>query len=81
LNAPHSLFVFVKSGLLVMPQIIVAAAGALSLYYAFRWFRRESDRVEASFRRAERRIRRPQRSVPVTPLAFDAETGFYRPVE
>jgi hypothetical protein len=64
-----------------MPQIIVAAAGALSLYYAFRWFRREADRVEASFRRADRRIRRPKRPVPVTPLAFDEKTGFYRPVE
>jgi hypothetical protein len=64
-----------------MPHIIVAAAGAFSLYYAFRWFRREADRVEASFRRAERRIRRPQPSVPVTSLALDAETGFYRPVE
>lgn len=64
-----------------MPQIIAAAAGAFSLYYAFRWFRREADRVEASFRKAERRIRRPLRSAPVTSLAFDAETGLYRPVE
>ncbi len=66
-------------GLLVMPHIIAIAAGAISLYYAYRWVRRESDRVEAAFRRADRRIRRnPQR---ITPLAFDAVSGVYRPVE
>jgi hypothetical protein len=61
-----------------MPHIIIAAAGALSLYYAFRWVRRESDRVEATFRRTHRRIRKAQVG---TPLAFDKAAGVYRPVD
>ncbi|MFZ1108013.1 MAG: hypothetical protein WAN43_06680 [Rhodomicrobium sp.] len=61
-----------------MPHIIAVAAGALSLYYAYRWVRRESDRVEAAFQRADRRIRRAQNG---TPLAFDEAAGVYRPVE
>jgi hypothetical protein len=62
-----------------MPHIIALAAGALSLYFAYRWVRRESDRVEAALQRTDRRIRRnPHR---VTSLEFDAVAGVYRPVE
>ena len=62
-----------------MPHIIAIAAGAISLYYAYRWVRRESDRVEAALRRTDRRIRRnPQAH---TPLTFDAVAGVYRPIE
>jgi hypothetical protein len=61
-----------------MPHIIAAAAGAISLYYAYRWMRRESDRVEAAFQRADRRIRRAHMGAP---LAFDEAAGVYRPVE
>jgi hypothetical protein len=61
-----------------MPHIIAVAAGAVSLYYAYRWIRRESDRVEASFQKAERRIRKAQNG---TPLAFDEAAGVYRPSE
>ncbi len=63
-----------------MPQVLVFALGAVSLYFAFRWVRRESDRVDSSLRRAERRIRgtNPNR---VVPLVFDATTGFYKPAE
>ncbi len=62
-----------------MPHLIVIAAGALSLYYAYRWVRRESDRVEAALRRTDRRIRRNPKGA--TTLAFDAVTGVYRPVD
>jgi len=62
-----------------MPHIIAVAAGAISLYYAYRWVLRESDRVEAALRRTDRRIRRNQHQV--TPLAFDAVAGVYRPIE
>ena len=63
-----------------MPHIFAIAAGAISLYYAYRWVRRDADRVEAALRRADRRIRRnPQDNV--TPLAFDAVAGVYRPIE
>jgi hypothetical protein len=62
-----------------MPHIIAVAAGAFSLYLAYRWVRRESDRVEAALRRTDRRIRRnPYR---ITPLEFDAVAGVYRPIE
>ncbi len=62
-----------------MPHIIAVAAGAISLYYAYRWVRRESDRVEAALRRTDRRIRRNPHYI--TPLAFDAVAGVYRPTE
>jgi hypothetical protein len=61
-----------------MPHIIAVAAGVLSLYYAYRWVRRESDRVEAAFRKTDRRIRRAQNGAP---LAFDRAAGVYRPTE
>jgi hypothetical protein len=63
-----------------MPHVLVIAAGAVSLYFAFRWVSREFDRVEASLRRADRRIRRASNS-SATPLTFDAATGFYHPGE
>jgi hypothetical protein len=62
-----------------MPQVLVIAAGAVSVYCAVRWVRREYNRVDASLRRTSRRIRRAE-SAP-TPLVFDAATGFYRPAE
>ncbi len=61
-----------------MPHIIAVAAGAISLFYAYRWVRRESNRVETAFRKADRRIRRAQMGEP---LAFDEAAGVYRPVE
>ncbi len=60
-----------------MPHVFVIAAGAVSVFYAFRWVRREYDRVDASLRKAERRIRRAH-SIP-TRLVFDAATGHYTP--
>ncbi len=62
-----------------MPQVLAVAAAAISFYFAFRWVRRESDRVEASLRRAERRIRKA--SPAGTPLTFDAAAGVYRPID
>jgi len=62
-----------------MPHIIAIAAGAVSLYYAYRWVGREADRVEAAIRRTDRRVRRS--SHHITPLAFDAAAGVYRPIE
>jgi hypothetical protein len=62
-----------------MPHVFVLTAAAVSIYYAFRWVRREYDRVDASLRRAERRILRTQSTA--TPLVFDAATGFYTPAE
>ncbi len=60
-----------------MPQIIAVAAGAISLYYAVRWVRRETDRVEAELRRADRRIRRAPKSAQT--LTLDVATGVYHP--
>ncbi len=63
-----------------MPHVIAITAGAaISLYYAFRWVRRESDRVEAALQRTDRRIRRS--SKPITTLELDAATGVYRPLD
>ncbi len=62
-----------------MPHIIVIAAGAVSLFFAYRWVCREADRVEAALRRTDRRIRRSPNYV--TPLAFDAVAGVYRPID
>jgi hypothetical protein len=62
-----------------MPHVLVLTAAAVSIYFAFRWVRREYDRVDASLRKAERRIRRePSRAKP---LVFDSSTGFYTPAE
>jgi hypothetical protein len=66
--------------MLVMPHVIVIAAGAVSLYFALRWVSREFSRVEDSLRRADRRIRRASMP-PVTHLTFDAASGFYTPAE
>jgi len=62
-----------------MPHIIAIAAGAISLFYAYRWVCREADRVEAALRRTGRRVRRNTQHI--TPLAFDAIAGVYRPIE
>lgn len=62
-----------------MPHVVLIAAGAVSIFCALRWVRREYGRVEAALRRADRRIRRVR---PIgTPLVFDAAKGFYRPSE
>ncbi|MGA7327770.1 MAG: hypothetical protein WBX25_25590 [Rhodomicrobium sp.] len=63
-----------------MPHVLVIAAGAVFIYLAFRWVRREYERVDQSLRRAEHRIRKGSR-VPPIELVFDAATGFYRPAE
>ena len=63
-----------------MPHLFVIAAGAVSIYFAFRWVRREYDRVDASLRKAERRIRRSAQVQPAQ-LILDSATGFYRPAE
>jgi hypothetical protein len=62
-----------------MPHVLVIATAAVSLFCAFRWVRREYDRVDASLRKAERRIRRTQSTAK--PLIIDAVTGFYIPAE
>ena len=62
-----------------MPQIIAIAAGAIFLYYAYRWVRREADRVEAAMSKAGRRIRRV--SHHGTTLTYDARAGVYRPLD
>ncbi len=71
--------VSVSSGVFVMPQVLVIAAGAVSVYCALRWVRREYDRVDTSLRKAERRVRRMQPTG--TPLVYDSATGFYTPAE
>ena len=63
-----------------MPHILVFTAGAASIYIAFRWARREYNRVDASLRRAERRVRRAAADRAI-PLVFDETTGFYKPAE
>lgn len=62
-----------------MPPVIVIAAGAVSVFCAYRWVRREYDRVDASLRRTDRRIRRVQSNGAL--LVFDAAKGFYRAAE
>jgi hypothetical protein len=62
-----------------MPHIIAIAAGAMFLFYAYRWVCREADRVEAALRRTDRRVRRNTQHI--TPLAFDAVAGVYRPID
>jgi hypothetical protein len=63
-----------------MPHVLVFAAGAASFYLALRWALRDYDRVDASLRRAERRVRKAA-SGRVVPLIFDESTGFYKPAE
>jgi hypothetical protein len=60
-------------------HILVLTAAAVSIYIAFRWVRREYNRVDASLRKAERRIRRTPSTA--RPLLFDSATGFYTPGE
>jgi hypothetical protein len=66
------------AGYFVMPHVLVIAAAAVLIYCAFRWVRREYDRVDASLRKAERRILGVQSTA--TPLIFDSATGFYTPL-
>ncbi len=62
-----------------MLQVLAIAAGAVSVFYALRWVRRECDRVESSLHRLERRIRHA--SPAAAPLIFDAAEGTYRPAD
>lgn len=62
-----------------MQHVFAIAAGAVSLYCAYRWVSREAVRVEAALQKTNRRVRiNPNHA---TTLAFDRETGLYRPVE
>lgn len=63
-----------------MPQLVVIAVGVLSLYFAFRWVRRDAARVEGSFQRMERRVKKNKR-VSATHLTLDPISGVYRPQE
>ena len=62
-----------------MPQFFAIAAGAISLFCAYRWVRRDAERVEAALRRTDRRVRRDPNHVST--LAFDSATGVYRPID
>jgi hypothetical protein len=62
-----------------MLQLLVLAAGGLSVAYALRWVSREYDRVESSLRRMDARL---SQNMPAgAPLILDSAQGFYRPVE
>jgi hypothetical protein len=63
-----------------MPQIVVLALGAISLFFAYRWFRAEARRVDTALKRAQTRLER--RGVDtITPLALDTNTGVYSPIK
>jgi uncharacterized membrane protein len=64
-----------------MPHVVVIGVGAVSLYFGYRWVRREFERVDLALKRADRRIRREQTPSQPTVLAFDSVTGAYRPVD
>lgn len=63
-----------------MPQIVVIAVGALTLYCAYRWFRAEARRVDAALRRTEGKLKCKFAVPPATSLALDVKTGMYQPV-
>ncbi len=66
---------------LVMSHVVVIGVGVVSLYFGYRWVRREFERVEQALRRADRRIRREKSTSQATTLAFDAINGVYRPAD
>ena len=64
-----------------MPHVLLITAVVAFVYFGVRWTRHEYERVDASLRRAERRIRQARLTGHVTQLVFDSATGFYRPAE
>jgi hypothetical protein len=62
-----------------MPHVFIIAAGALGIFLALRWIRREYNRVDASLREAANRIRKT--SVAAPKLVFDAASGYYVPMD
>ncbi len=60
-----------------MPQFIALTLGTITLLFAFRWVRRELDRVTATMSRTDRRVRKAQ-SERIPQLAFDGKDGVYR---
>jgi hypothetical protein len=64
-----------------MSHLVVIGVGAVSLYFGYRWVRRELERVELALKSADRRIRREKSPPPPTPLAFDDVSGVYHPAD
>lgn len=62
-----------------MPQLIAAAVAAAGLWYGYKWFLRETARVEAQLKRAERELNR-RFAREVTDMRLDPETGVYQAV-
>jgi hypothetical protein len=63
-----------------MLESIAVASAALAAFCGVRWARREAARVDANFKRAERRIKR-SRDLSVREaitLRLDPATGVYR---
>jgi hypothetical protein len=64
-----------------VPQVLLAAFGCAVLWFAYRWFRREQERVDMALKRAQRRIRRKnlKDTALTVSLRLDPATGYYTP--
>jgi uncharacterized membrane protein len=61
-----------------MAQVLAVCFGSFVLWFGYRWYRREYQRVDSALRRTERRINRAAEQ-PVQALRLDPATGLYRP--
>jgi hypothetical protein len=63
-----------------MPQLLLVALAAAGAWYAYRWLRRETERVDKRLRHAEVRImKRRRKSRETINLRLDPSTGIYLP--
>ncbi|MDX2265052.1 MAG: hypothetical protein NW215_08785 [Hyphomicrobiales bacterium] len=64
----------------MMPQLVAVALVSVSAWYAYKWFRSETRRVETDMQRAERRLRRSNgQAAKAVDLRLDPATGVYFP--
>lgn len=60
-----------------MPQLLVLVLAGVGLWVGYRWFRKETRRVQADLRKAEEALRQKQASE--IPSLEPDERGVYRP--
>jgi uncharacterized membrane protein len=64
-----------------MAQILAVCFASVLLWFGYRWFRREYERVDNALRRAQRRINRRDAEQSAQALRLDPVTGYYQPAK
>lgn len=63
-----------------MPQVLLLALAGAGLWAGYKWYRKESARIEGELRDAEAQLRQHAEK-PVPKLRRDPRTGVYTPAE